>query len=161
VGRDLQVGDRYVISPETQAGQGTSWDRALANAITDLETNRKLFQNAEETKRFPKGPRSNAYRPLADQLSDRAMHESREILDEAYGECSAVWTRYRELPRFEGPMADPIVPKVDESVRLPAAISILDRALDHLRSLRQDSPITPKLSFGRAQIPNYLTWQRR
>ena len=83
------------------------------------------------------------------------MHESREILDEAYGECSAVWTRYRELPRFEGPMAEPIVPKVDESVRLPAAISILDRALARLRSLRQDSPNAPKLSFGRAQIPNY------
>ena len=123
--------------------------------LLSLKRTASSFSMPRKRSTSPRGPASAKYSPLADQLTDRAMHKSREILDDAYGECSAVWTRYKELPRFEGPMAEMITRKVDESVRLPAAISVLDRALAHLRGLQQNSPDAPKLSFGRAEISTY------
>jgi hypothetical protein len=118
-----------------------SFDRALANALTELQALGLRLHQAEETGYLPILP-ADHHQPLADQLTDQRRHESRLILDSAYNACDALRHRLREPSRRweAGPFPELKTPAIEPGDDLPAVIAAVDRAIEDLRGLqRSDS----------------------
>lgn len=113
--------------------------RAIANGISELETIRRALNRAEETNELQTKTPNRMQRTLGDLLTDQGWHQSRSIMDEAYGACEDFYDRLH-VPsrRFEGPMAEMVTPTIEASDKLPDVLEKVERAISELRS-RQGS----------------------
>jgi hypothetical protein len=121
--------------------------RAIANGISELETIRRALKRAEETHELRTKTPCRMRRTLGDLLTDQGWHQSRSIVDEAYGACEDFYDRlYVPSRRFEGPMAEMVTPTIEASDKLPEVLTKVDRAISELRSRQGSSASEPGIA---------------
>ena len=107
--------------------------RAMANTLTELGRIKSRLAQAAESGYLSDLPAEH-YQPLADFLTDRGCSDGRQSLDEAYGGCDDLRHRLSDPERgFEGPMAEPCEPRIEDSDNLPGLQKKVDAAIADLR----------------------------
>lgn len=154
---------QVTINAPSSAGTGepnaeVTFDRALANALTELGALALRLQRANESGHLAPLPADHR-QPIADLLTDKGFHSSRDALDAAYNACDAIQNRLREpARRWEGgPMPEMKMPVVEEADDVPGVIAAVTAAIENLRDLqRQAGPSPPgkdaELQFGSVEI---------
>lgn len=150
------------INAPSSAGTGEpnaelTFDRALANALTELDALARRLQRAEEAGHLAPLP-ADHHQPLADLLTDKGLHSSRDALDAAYNACDALQHRLQEPSRHweEGPMPEMTTPVIEDGDDVPGVIAAVTAAVADLRSLQAVGPSPPtadaELQFGSVEV---------
>ena len=167
----MQIRDSQItVNPPSSAGTGesdrevVSFDRALANALTELDALRRRLERAEESGHLAPLP-AHHHQPLADLLTDKGLHSSRDLLDAAYNACDQLRHRLKEPARRwdGGAIPELKTPQVEEADDLPGVVAAVEAAALELRGLqdRGASPIPGEdadLKFGSVEVaePRHL-----
>lgn len=154
---------QVTINAPSSAGTGepnaeVTFDRALANALTELGAIDLRLQRAEESGHLAQLP-ADHHQPIADLLTDKGFHSSREALDAAYNACDALQHRLREPSRrWEGgPMPEMKMPVVEEADDVAGVIAAVTAAIEELRDLQRQAGPSPRgedaeLQFGSVEV---------
>ncbi len=130
------------VHPPVSGPSGSPLARGLADGLAELEAIRRGLLRAEASKELNRKPPSRRQSEVAALLTDQGWHDSRQILDDAYGATEDLWERLN-VPsrRWDG---GPITPTIDESDDLAGVIVKVDDAIAELRRRQGGSPAQPE-----------------
>lgn len=121
---------------------GVPLNRAIADALTELDAIRRRLEEAAKSGRLAVLP-AHHHQPLADLMADHGWVESRRILDGAYNACDALQHQLKNPSRRWDPDG-PKEPRIQESDDLPGVQRQVAEAINTLERLqRGDGPSKP------------------